>query len=55
MILEGNITETTGLTTVTYPTGTVLNTEFTNLNQTPITFTVTSGSKVVLKYLTQTI
>jgi len=54
MVLEGNITETTGLTTVTYPTGTVLNTEFTNLNQTPIIFTVTSGSKVVLKYLTQT-
>jgi len=55
MVLEGNITETTGLTTITYPTGTVLNTEFTNLNQTPVTFTVTSGSKVVLKYLTQTI
>jgi len=55
MVLEGNITEQTGITVVTYPTGTVLNTEFTNLNQTPITFTILAGSKVVVKYLTETI
>lgn len=55
MVLEGNITQTINSTVITYPTKTVLNTEFTNLNQTPIIFTVKAGSKVVLKYLTETI
>jgi hypothetical protein len=54
MILEGTITETIGVTVVTYPTKTVLNTEFTTLNQTPTIFTVKAGSKVVVKYLIET-
>ena len=55
MILEGNITELVDSTVITYPTRTVLNTEFTNLNQTPFEFTVLAGSKVVFKYLTETV
>ncbi len=55
MILEGNITQLVGSDVITYPTRTTLNTEFTNLNQTPLEFTVLAGSKVVFKYLTETI
>ena len=55
MILEGNITEEVDATVITYPTRTTLNTEFTNLNQTPFEFTVLAGSKVVFKYLTETV
>lgn len=55
MILEGNITEEIDSTMITYPTRTTLNTEFTNLNQTPFKFTVLAGSKVVFKYLTETV
>lgn len=55
MVLEGNIEEVTNLGTITYPTGTVLNTEFTNLNQTSMTFTIKAGSRVVVKYLIETV
>jgi len=55
MILEGNITEQVNSQLITYPTRTVLNTEFTNLNQTPIVYTVLAGSKVVFKYLIETV
>ncbi|HEX8586057.1 MAG TPA: hypothetical protein VF680_16810 [Allosphingosinicella sp.] len=55
MVLAGNIEEESNLGTVTYPTGTVLNTEFTNLNQTTLTFTVVAGSQVVVKYLIETV
>lgn len=55
MILEGNITQLVGSDIITYPTRTTLNTEFTNLNQTPVEFTVLAGSKVVFKYLTETV
>ena len=54
MVIEGNITENIGMTTIIYPTKTVLNTEFTTLNQTITTFTVKAGSKVVVKYLIET-
>jgi hypothetical protein len=55
MILSGTIKQTVGTSIVTFPSGTVLNTEFTNLNQTPLTFTVVAGSRVVLKYLIETV
>jgi hypothetical protein len=55
MILQGSITQTVSFSTIVYPTGTVLNTEFTNLNQTAITFTINPGSKIVVKYLTETL
>ena len=55
MVLEGNITQLVNLSTLIYPTNTVLNTEFTNLNQNVLEFTVLAGSKVVLKYLTETV
>jgi hypothetical protein len=55
MILEGSITQQVNSQLITYPTRTVLETEFTNLNQTPLEFTILAGSKVVLKYLTETI
>ena len=42
------------MTTIIYPTKTVLNTEFTTLNQTATIFTVKAGSKVVVKYLIET-
>jgi hypothetical protein len=51
MVLEGGIKQTINLSEITYPTGTVLNTEFTNLNQTTVTFKIVAGSKVVVKYL----
>jgi hypothetical protein len=55
MVLEGNITQQVDFSIITYPTRATLNTEFTNLNQTPIEFTVLAGSKIVFKYLTETI
>jgi len=55
MILEGNITQEIDSTIVTFPTKSVLNTEFTNLNQTEISFVVKAGSKVVVEYLIETI
>jgi len=41
--------------TFTFPAGTTQNIEVTTLNQTPITFTVKAGSKVMVEYLTETI
>ena len=55
MVIAGNITQIIGLTTVTYPTGSVLNTEYTTLNQTAVTFTAKAGSTVVVEYLIETI
>lgn len=55
MILNGNISQIIGSSEVVYPTGTVLNTEFTNLNQNEISFNVLSGSKVVVKYLIESL
>jgi hypothetical protein len=55
MVLVGNITQQIGPTIVTYPTGSVLNTEFTTLNQTTIEFTVKAGATVVVEYLIETI
>ena len=37
-----------------FPAGTTKNIEVTTLNQTPITFTVKAGSKVMVEYLIQT-
>jgi len=51
MIIQGNITRNG----VTYPTGSVLDHEVTNLNQTEFEFTVKSGAQVVVQYLTITI
>lgn len=51
MILQGNI-ERNG---VTYPTGSVLDHEVTNLNQTAFSFTVKSGAQVVVQYLIETV
>jgi hypothetical protein len=55
MVIEGNITQTINLTTITFPTSTVLKTEYTTLNQTAVTFTVKAGSTVVVQYLIETI
>lgn len=38
-----------------FPAGTVQNVEFTNLNQTPLTFTVKAGSQVSFQYIIETI
>lgn len=38
-----------------FPAGTTQNIEVTTLNQTPITFTVKAGSKVMVEYLIETI
>ena len=51
IVISGNITQVIGLATVIYPTGTVLNTEYTTLNQTEVVFTVKAGSTVVVEYL----
>lgn len=48
MIVEGNIIRDG----VTYPTGSVLNYEVTNLNQTPLVVTITAGSKIVIDKIT---
>lgn len=55
MVISGSMTEIINSTEITYLKGTVLNTEVTTLNQTPTTFTVRAGSKVVVKYLIETI
>lgn len=55
MVVSGGIQQTIDSTVVTYPEGTVLNTEYTNLNQTPVTFTVLAGSTVTVTYLIETI
>lgn len=55
MILEGNITQIINGTTVTYPTGTVLNYEVTTLNQTPFIFIVNAGASVVVETLIETV
>lgn len=51
MIIQGNI-ERNG---VTYPTGSVLDHEVTNLNQTAFSFTVKAGAQVVVQYLIETV
>jgi hypothetical protein len=51
MVINGNITQQISSTIVTYPTGTVLNTEYTTLNQTSVVFTAKAGSTVVVEYL----
>lgn len=54
MIITGNVKQTIGSTVVTFPTGSVLNTTVTTLNQYTYTFTVTAGSRVVVEYLIPT-
>lgn len=39
---------------VTLPQGSTINIEFTNLNQTPFTFTAIAGSKVIIEYIIET-
>lgn len=51
VVLEGNII----YNTFTFPAGTTQNIEVTTLNQTPITFTVKAGSKVMVEYIIETI
>lgn len=51
IVLQGNII----YNTFTFPAGTTQNIEVTTLNQTPITFTVKAGSKVMVEYLIETI
>jgi len=51
IVLQGSIV----YNTFTFPAGTTQNIEVTNLNQTPIIFTVKSGSKVMVEYLIETI
>lgn len=55
MIISGTITQEIGLTTVTFPTSSVLNTEYTTLNQHVVEFTVKAGAMVVIEYLIETI
>lgn len=55
IVIDGNIKQTVGVTTVTYPKGTSLNTTVTTLNQTPYEFTVTAGSTVAVEYLIETL
>lgn len=38
-----------------FPSGTTQNIEVTNLNQTPLTFTVKAGSKVMFEYITESV
>lgn len=47
VVLNGSIV----YNTFTFPAGTTQNIEVTTLNQTPITFTVKAGSKVMVEYL----
>lgn len=51
VVLQGSIV----YNTFTFPAGTTQNIEVTNLNQTPIIFTVKSGSKVMVEYLIENI
>jgi len=55
MVLEGKITQTINGTTVEYPTGTTLNHENTNLNQSTYSFTAKAGSKVVVEYFIESL
>lgn len=50
IVLNGSIVQDT----FTFPAGTTQNIEVTTLNQTPVTFTVKAGSKVLVKYLIET-
>lgn len=47
VVLNGSII----YNTFTFPAGTTQNIEVTTLNQTPITFTVTAGSRVMVEYI----
>lgn len=51
IVLTGSIVQDT----FTFPAGTTQNIEVTTLNQTPIIFTVKAGSKVIVKYLIETV
>lgn len=51
IVLDGNII----YNTFTFPSGTTQNIEVTTLNQTPITFTVKAGAKVMVEYIIETI
>lgn len=51
IVLNGSIVQDT----FTFPAGTTQNIEVTTLNQTPVVFTVNAGSKVIVKYLIETI
>lgn len=51
IVLSGSI----NYNSFTFPAGTTQNIEVTTLNQTPITFTVNAGSKVMVEYLIETI
>lgn len=55
MVISGFITETVNSSEITYPKGTVLNTEVTTLNQTVTTFKVKAGANVIVKYLIETV
>ena len=51
IVLTGSIVQDT----FTFPAGTTQNIEVTTLNQTPVIFTVKAGSKVIVKYLIETV
>ena len=55
MILGGSLTREIGSSTVTFPTGTVLDHEVTTLNQTEYSFIVKAGSNVVVEYLIESL
>lgn len=51
IVLTGSILQDS----FTFPAGTTQNIEVTTLNQTPVIFTVNAGSKVIVKYLIETV
>lgn len=51
VVLSGSIV----YNTFTFPAGITQNIEFTTLNQTPITFVVKAGSRVLVEYLIETV
>lgn len=55
MLLSGTITRNIDGSTVTFPTGTVLDHEVTTLNQMEYSFVVKAGSNVIVEYLIETI
>lgn len=54
-VLNGKMTQTTGMSTVTYNEGTIIEFEFTTLNNIAVTFTAKAGSTIVVKYITETV
>jgi len=51
IVLQGSMV----YNTFTFSSGTTQNIEVTNLNQTPVTFTVKAGSKVMVEYIIETV